>query len=378
MCVACFLSVSHWTGLRADTNLLASSINNIFFNAAHATATATATCMQSTTTIISQERNIVKTMTMTHFHNSLLAKSPNNSILNRETHDGNEHRTMDDFGWFYQDDLDDEYTSVHLSTTSLSSAVTPQDLMVDDPQPGTLQSYPPILSSTMIDKIIEDGLPWSMQDVKWTRIFASSRDGGSFGHFMRSARNVPNTIIVASTSNGKVVGGYTEDVWSGGRKRIEKERKQDFLFVFESSATSSATMTGNDNVLQENQSPIKRFIPGLEDFSSSPRGVLDFDFESLTLSSDKVNTKERQEVMHIFKPSVREAPLKQICQLGNRLISLGSDDDDREYNTDNSCYLTIENSFSKGGVSITTSEGNGRVVEEFEVVNFEMYCLSDE
>jgi len=194
---------------------------------------------------------------------------------------------------------------------------------------------------------------------------------------------VEHTVIVAKTKSGMVVGGYVADVWSG-RKREEMNHNA-FLFVVQPPATTEAVMTDDDNSnagaslsQQQQQFRVKRFIPGLEDIASSPTGVLEFNFDTLSLSSsDKIDHNKEQQV-HIFKPSPRQASLKQVCQLGNKLISLGDDDTDLLHDNDHmKNFMTIENSFSKGQVTMTSS-GGGCITEEFDVVNFEVYCLSDD
>uniref|UniRef100_A0A7S2PDG0 TLDc domain-containing protein n=1 Tax=Skeletonema marinoi TaxID=267567 RepID=A0A7S2PDG0_9STRA len=305
---------------------------------------------------------------------------------------------MGDFG-FYQDLDDDDHHGVDSSLTLSSSSSnlfnappTPATTTascsphrtIEDPQPSTLTTSPPILSPTIIDTLAEDGgLPWSMQDMNWVRLFNSERDGTSFGQFMRSVRNVEHTVIVAKTESGMIVGGYVADVWSGRKSRAEEERGHNaFLFVVQPPAAPAMTDDDNKEVSpsqQQQQFRVKRFIPGLEDIASSPTGVLEFNFDTLSLhsSSDKIDHNKEQ-VVHIFKPSPRQASLKQVCQLGNKLISLGDDDTDLLHDDHHmKNFMTIENSFSKGQVTMTSSDG-GCITEEFDVVNFEVYCLSDD
>jgi len=307
---------------------------------------------------------------------------------------------MGDFG-FYQD-LDDDDGGVDSSFTLSSSSSnlfsappTPATTTnsscsphrtIDDPNPSTLASSPPILSPTIIDTLAEDGgLPWSMQDMNWVRLFNSERDGTSFGQFMRSVRNVEHTVIVAKTESGMIVGGYVADVWSGRKSRVGEERGHNaFLFVVQPPAAAKAAMTDDDDNNEvspsQQQFRVKRFIPGLEDIASSPTGVLEFNFDTLSLSSssDKKIDHNKEQQVHIFKPSPRQASLKQVCQLGNKLISLGDDDTDLLHDDHHmKNFMTIENSFSKGQVTMTSSDG-GCITEEFDVVNFEVYCLSDD
>ena len=354
----------------------------------------------------------------------------------------------DNFGFYedLEDDDDDfgrgggDYESCSSSTAVAiipSSPATPSsplsnnvDNIIHDIHPETLQTTPPILSSSLATKISENGLPWSMQneDMKWIRIFASSRDGCAFGTFMRNVRNVSHTVIVARTSSGKVVGGYATDVWSGRKVVVapttttatSTSSSHAFLFVVEQPANAAAI---NRNVKttpiaaavespphsqqQAHQNYSKRFIPGLEEIASSPTSPLEFDFNLETLNAKKkkssmripqeqeenniIKVKSDEPQVHIFKPSTRKHPqhqqssLKQVCQLGNKFISLGDEND----NDENHCLkLTIENSFSRGGITTTTTtsssfknkNGSGCIstTEEFDIVDFEVYYLSDD
>ena len=192
---------------------------------------------------------------------------------------------------------------------------------------------------------------------------------------MRSVRNVSNTIVVAQTSSGMVVGGFVMDVWSG-RKNKEEKNNHSFLFVVDNNDEPTSSQASDEQEQQQQFQQVKRFIPGLEDLASSPTGVLEFNFDSLSLSPDNKSStnKEEQKMVHIFKPSPRQASLKQVCQLGNKLISLGDDDSIMDMKKN---LVTIEHSFSKGEVTMTSNDG-AYITEEFDVVNFEVYCLSDD
>ena len=73
---------------------------------------------------------------------------------------------------------------------------------------GSAYVTPPILTPYMVNTIVEEGLPWSIQDTQWDRLFASSCGGTSFGTFMRCVRGRGEAIIVAKTSDGSIVGSY--------------------------------------------------------------------------------------------------------------------------------------------------------------------------
>jgi hypothetical protein len=273
---------------------------------------------------------------------------------------------MDDDYGFYEDlDTDDETAAVTplLSDEESTLPATPVcGSRIDDPDGDSLLASPPILTPSVADAIAEDGLPWSMQDTQWERLFASTRDGASFRTFMRSVRGQGQTIIVAKTSDGKIVGGYATDVWSG-RKRDDSrdEGSHDFLFVVDPPATSKATHAAPETPTNHT------FIPGLEELGSSPTSAFDFDFHQLSVSSPKA-TRDDKPHIEIYKPSQKprdNAGWKQACQLGNKLISMSDASGD--------LTLVIDNSFSHGTVVRTGEER-----EEFTIVEFEVYGFSED
>ena len=275
----------------------------------------------------------------------------------------------DDYGFYEDLDTDEESTA---ATTHLSMSCSDEDgaplsipicaSRIDDEDPDSLHSSPPILSPFMVDTIAEDGLPWSMQDTQWDRLYASDRDGASFATFLRRVRGHDQTIIVAKTSDGRIVGGYATDVWSGRKQQqsasTQGKANHAFLFVVEpapkNSVNQPATPVGNT------------FIPGLGDFGTSPTSALDFDFHQLSVSSSSKKRDEKNKPhVKIFKPSQKHTAMKQACQIGNKFISM------TDINSDLS--LVIENSFSRG---VTRTQENRD--EEFTIVSFEVYGFSED
>lgn len=271
----------------------------------------------------------------------------------------------DDYGFYEDIDISDRSataTAAQYPTPTMSGLSNDDDTLsitcgsrIEDDNEDSLISSPPILSPFMVDMIVEDGLPWSMQDCQFNRLFASSRDGESFSTFMRSVRGHDQTIIVAKTSDGRIFGGHATNVWSG-RKQSEVssqgETNHSFLFAIEPPSNNKT----------KHQAPISTntsFIPGLGDLGTSPTSALDFDFGQLSLSKQYDNKKKPH--VNIFKPSQK---FKQACQISNKMISMVDDD--------NNLSLSIENSFSRG-VSCT---GDNRQ-EEFTIVEFEVYSLED-
>ena len=276
----------------------------------------------------------------------------------------------DDYGFYEDIDISDRSAAAAVAypTPTTMSGLSDDDdntaplsitcgSRIEDDNEDSLISSPPILSPFMVDMIVEDGLPWSMQDTQWNRLYNSSRDG-SFSTFMRSVRGHGQTIIVAKTSDGRIVGGYATDVWSGRKQQSEAssqgETNHSFLFAIEPPSNKT-----------KHQAPISTntsFIPGLGNLGTSPTSALDFDFGNLSLSKHHDNNNKKKPHVNIFKPSQK---FKQACQISNKMISMVDDD--------NNLSLSIENSFSRG-VSCTR---DNRQEEQFTVVEFEVYSLED-
>merc|ERR1712060_953895 len=167
------------------------------------------------------------------------------------------------------------------------------------------------------------------------------------------------TVIVARTTDGRVVGGFASEMWSGRRMirpcsdaREKREQPsaaegadQSFLFVID---------TANKNKTQPNTIATRAFIPGYEMFGSSPTSTLDY-FDTLSLEDDQQ--------VEIIKPLKSSSGLKQVCQLSSKNLSLVGDD----------LCLTINGNFSTGVICM-----RGNACEDFEVTEFEVYSLLDE
>jgi len=269
-----------------------------------------------------------------------------------------------DYGFYEDLDSDDEAVG-HASLSPLSSndedstaSLPVCGSRIDDADADSLFTSPPILNQFMVDTIAEDGLPWSMQDNQWERLFSSSRDGSSFGTFMRRVRGHGQTIIVAKTSDGRIFGGFATDVWSGRKQPADSQDDGSHAFLFAVDQPAAKTKDVNAPTTHT-------FIPGLEELSSSPTSALDFDFYQLSVNPQKPQREKAH--VEFFKPSQKQdanAGLKQACQVGNKFISM----------TDNSgdLSLVIESSFSRG----VARTQEGRV--EFTVAEFEVYGFSED
>ncbi|KAL7473480.1 hypothetical protein ACHAXS_014119 [Conticribra weissflogii] len=255
----------------------------------------------------------------------------------------------DDYGFY--EDLEEDYLPQPFSDEDTISHSCGR---IDDELVESLQSTPPILSSDLVEHLVEDGLPWAMQDMKWNRLFSSSRDGTNFGTFMRKTRGHAQTIVVAKSTNGKIIGAYATEPWSGKKPSTNSNSRH--AFIFSASPAKKAAMSPLAHISPH--ASFGSYIPGLEDLGTSPTSAFDFDFDN----KSSVSSKGKGVQVDIFK-SRTNSGLKQVCQLSNKLISLG----DR----DNLCF-TIEGCFSRGSA---WNEQADR--EEFRVEEFEVYGFSD-
>lgn len=272
-----------------------------------------------------------------------------------------ERHLSEDYGFFEDIDVDDDPAAALVplppsddgSACALPIAVCGARIADDDDRES-----PPIITQCVADTIADRGLPWAMQDTPWERLFASSRDGQSFSTFMRRVRGHGQTIVVARTSDGRVIGGYATDVWSGRKQpvRTQDEAGHAFLFVVAErpAAEDGAAPRPGDS-----------FIPGLGELGTSPTSAFDFDLHQPT-----PKRRDDRPRVDIFKPSPKQhasaggGSLKQACQMGNKCISMTDENGDLS--------LVIESSFSRG-VACTRA---GR--EEFTVVEFEVYGFSED
>lgn len=121
-----------------------------------------------------------------------------------------------------------------------------------------------------------------------------------------------NTLFVAKTSCGKIVGGFATDLWSVHRTHYfpdDKVDKEEFLFVVEPMTPKAP----------KSQVVANSFIPGL-------------DFHGRSLQNEKIPHR-----VNIFKSARR---MKQTCRIGGKCISMSADD--------GSLSLELNNSFKSG------------------------------
>lgn len=272
----------------------------------------------------------------------------------------------DDYGFFYEEDDNSIVAAaprIRLSTQqekskrddfhSHSLGFTPFYCGIDlaisfcgsDDDDLDIFAHPPILTPIAFEAITEEGLPLSMQDSRWDRIF-SSCDGTSFLQFMRCVRGRDNTLFVAKTSCGKIVGGFATGLWSGHRTQHfpdDNVDKEEFLFVVEPMTPKAP----------KSQVVASTFIPGLDFHGRTPTA------NHFSFQRGRNNEKIPHRV-NIFKSARR---MKQTCRIGGKCISMSKDD--------GSLSLELNNSFKSGTWRIDGNE------EKFNVLEFEVYGFTE-
>ena len=244
---------------------------------------------------------------------------------------------------FYEniDDTEDDASAPHLVASVRSyedeDSLTHCYSRIVDDNAASLHTSPPILSHRAVETLCES-LPPSLQDRRFLRLFSTSRDGASFATFMRRVRARDSTVIVVKTSSGRIIGGYASNLWSGlsGRGKRTSSANQCFLFEVRQSKAQSSS-----------------FIPGYEEFSSSPTSTtLDFDFGNLSMQdfSPKVDVMRTP-----------DSRLEQVCHLTQKYLSL----------CDTNYTLILEDSFASGMVCL-----DGATLEAITVTEFEVYDVS--
>jgi len=210
-----------------------------------------------------------------------------------------------------------------------------------------------ILTQSIIEQL-------SLHDHKWECLFSSSRDGPSFGTFMRQVRGHTRTIVVAKADNGKIYGAYATDPWSGRHNSQGRAEATSFLFEVPPSHVKKGQMS--PLAPPSTHASFGSFIPGLDKnlLSASPTSSMDFEMANFSFAPKRDSNTGA--LIQIMRSSDTSRGFKQVCQLGNKFISISNGD----------VSLAIENSFSYG-----TMEGSSKETKEFNIIGFEVYALSE-
>ena len=114
----------------------------------------------------------------------------------------------------------------------------------DDPRPTFSEPPPPeaakLLSSSDIlapahVAALEPSLPATLRGYNWKRLYSLQQHGANAGTFYARVQFEARTLVVAETSAGEILGGYTNAVWRPGAEYYGTG--QSFLFKVERQAS---------------------------------------------------------------------------------------------------------------------------------------------
>mmetsp|Transcript_10399 Transcript_10399/g.13930 ORF Transcript_10399/g.13930 Transcript_10399/m.13930 type:complete len:277 (+) Transcript_10399:204-1034(+) len=252
----------------------------------------------------------------------------------------------DDYGFFLDEDVDSDCDS--LSSDHDTSDLDALAAQLPNEPSESLRSSPPILSVFMVEQISNLGLPSSLQDHMWNRLYSSSRDGDSFGTFMRKVRGFSCTLVVAMTSRGEIMGGFTTAPWSGRKKEQGTSSSESFLFKVGLSAKEQSC-----------------FIPGFEPYGKSPTTTVLGAHHGPSLSSIC-----SEEYVSVYRCQEADQ-YTQTCHIGNKRLTIGG--------KDGSLGFCVSDCFSRGCTSPCDVYGTSSPLassENFDIVEFEVYGFS--
>lgn len=215
-----------------------------------------------------------------------------------------------------------------IQTTSLFDCLADDEgdemMDVDDsvtlnikPEPRSdLLSCPPILTTAMMQQLMQQALPPHLRMSQWNRIYAVGRDGDTFYAMLNKCMGYKDTVIVAQTSQGHVLGGYASSPWtSDGHGTSYFGTGTSFLF-----ATHA-----------ESQHP----------------------------------QRDEQQPLAIFKWTGRNVYSQQ-CNVADGTLAMGGE---------GAFGLMLQDNFSRGSTGYCSTFGNPPLVPggHFDVISFEVY-----
>ena len=195
------------------------------------------------------------------------------------------------------------------------------------PEPSCdLQACPPILTHGMIRQMLEEALPLSLKTARWDRIYSVGRDGDTFYAMLNNCVDFKDTIVVAQTSEGYIVGGYASSPW----------QKQDGV-------SRSYFGTGQS------------FL-----FASHP------EIQDVQMMQEESKEDEDNKPLSIFKWTGMNT-FSQVCDVNGGQLAMGGGDD--------SFGLVVRDNFSRGTTGHCSTFGNPPLVPGgyFDIVSFEVY-----
>lgn len=138
--------------------------------------------------------------------------------------------------------------------------IQPQVSIKSEPL-SDLLSCPRILTMPMIQQLLREALPQSLKTARWDRIYAVGRDGDTFYAMLNKCVGFKDTVIVAQTSQGYVLGGYASSPWEkSGHGRSYFGTGTSFLFASHPEAQPQLNnMMQQEEPKQDDQKPLSIF-----------------------------------------------------------------------------------------------------------------------
>jgi hypothetical protein len=244
-------------------------------------------------------------------------------------------------------DHDDAIYELDLVTEEVSALMTQDDPVNLKPEPmSTLTACPRILTANMIHQLIEEALPMSLRTARWDRIYALGRDGDEFITMTRNCANFKDTVILAVTSQGHIVGGYASAPWA----KQEGHRM-------------SRSFYGNGESFLFASHPEEEGQHGhpAEEYQQYRKYILNFQNPEAQMTLGPEN--EEKNKLHIFKWT------------GSNTYSQYVDDGQLAMGGGGAFGLIIQDNFSRGSTCRCSTFGNPPLVPRgiFDIVNFEVY-----
>jgi hypothetical protein len=243
-------------------------------------------------------------------------------------------------------DVDDKVYELK-SVTEEVNALEIEDYPVNlDPEPASaLAACPRILTANMIHQLMVEALPMSLKTTRWDRIYALGRDGDDFYTMTRHCANFKDTIIVAVTSQGHILGGYAAAPWI---KQEGHDMSRSFYGNGESFLFAS-------HPAEEQQEP--KDVPEPEKQET----------EATSEPEKKNEHNATRENLHIYKWTGSNT-YSQVCDVDDGQLAMGGG---------GAFGLIIEDNFSRGTTGRCSTFGNPPLVPTprgiFEIVDFEVY-----
>jgi hypothetical protein len=244
--------------------------------------------------------------------------------------------------------FDDDVIYVLHDVTKEVNALEIQDDPVNlEPEPpSALTACPRILTANMMHQLMEEALPVNLKTARWDRIYALGRDGDDFDTMTHNCANFKNTIIVAVTTQGHILGGYAAAPWvkqeGYNMSRSFYGNGESFLF-----ASHPAGEKQQDHPAEEHQ---------------QDQNVLDSEKLETQATSEPENKEKK---LHIYKWSGGNT-YSQVCDVDDGQLAMGGG---------GAFGLLIQDNFSHGTTGRCSTFGNPPLVPRgiFEIVDFEVY-----